>query len=111
MKLEYSRQVFEKHPNIKFHESPSSGSRVVQCGRTDRHMTELILAFRNFANAPKNVRHCVRQFAMQLDYTCGVGGTARLSGYSFSCTHLAEETCRNGRSSADSDSERSHTAI
>jgi len=34
MKLEFSQQVFEKS-NIKFHENPSSGSRVVPCGRMD----------------------------------------------------------------------------
>jgi hypothetical protein len=27
---------FGKYSNIKFHENPSSGSRVVPCGRTDR---------------------------------------------------------------------------
>jgi len=27
----------EKSPDIKFHKNPSSGSRVVPCGRTDRH--------------------------------------------------------------------------
>jgi len=37
MKLEFSRQFFEKYSNIKFHENPSSGSRVVPCGRTDGH--------------------------------------------------------------------------
>jgi hypothetical protein len=52
MKLEFSRQVFEKQTNIKFYENPSSGRRVVPCGRTD--MTKIIAAFRNFANAPKN---------------------------------------------------------
>jgi len=36
MKPEFSRQIFEKYANIKFHENPSSG-RVVPCGRTDRH--------------------------------------------------------------------------
>ena len=36
MKLEFSRHIFEKYSNIKFHENPSSG-RVVPCGRTDRH--------------------------------------------------------------------------
>jgi hypothetical protein len=48
---------FQKHSNIKFHENPSSGSRVVPCGRTDRRtdMTHLIAAFRNLANAPKNL--------------------------------------------------------
>jgi len=37
MKLELSRQIFEKYPNIKFHENPSSGgSRVSPCGQRDR---------------------------------------------------------------------------
>jgi hypothetical protein len=43
----------KKSSNIKFYENPSIVSRVVPCGRTD--MTKLIVAFRNFANAPKNV--------------------------------------------------------
>jgi len=51
MKLEFSRQTVEKYSNIKFHDNLSCGSRVVDCGRTD--MTNLIVAFRNFANAPK----------------------------------------------------------
>ena len=41
MKLEFPQHIFEKYPNIKFHDSPSSGSWVVPCGqrdgRTDRH--------------------------------------------------------------------------
>jgi hypothetical protein len=55
MKLEFSRQIFEKYPDIKFHKNPSFGSRVVPCGRTlgRTDMTKLIVAFRNFANAPK----------------------------------------------------------
>jgi len=36
MKLEFSRQIFEKYSNIKFHKNPSSWSRVVPCRRTDR---------------------------------------------------------------------------
>jgi len=52
-KLEFSLQVFEKFSNTKFQENLSSGSRVVPDGRTD--MTKLTVAFRNFANAPKNV--------------------------------------------------------
>ena len=35
MELGFSWQIFEKSSNIKFHENPSSGSRVVPCGRTD----------------------------------------------------------------------------
>ena len=37
MKLEFSRHIFEKHSNIKFHENPSSASGVVPLGRTDRY--------------------------------------------------------------------------
>ena len=35
MELEFY-QIFEKQWNVKFHENPCSGSRIVQCGRTDR---------------------------------------------------------------------------
>jgi hypothetical protein len=52
MKYEISRQIFEKVSNIKFHQNPTNGCRVVPYGQTD--MTKLIVAFRNFANAPKN---------------------------------------------------------
>ena len=50
---------------MKFYGNPSIGSRVVPCGQSDRKMdgradgrvdvTKLIVAFRNFANAPKSV--------------------------------------------------------
>jgi hypothetical protein len=51
----FSQRIFEKHSNIKFHENPSSGSRVKPCGRSDwqTDMTKVMVAFRNFANAPK----------------------------------------------------------
>jgi hypothetical protein len=52
MKLEFSRQSFEKYSNIKFHENLSSGCQVVPYRRPDR--TKLIVAFCNFANASKN---------------------------------------------------------
>ena len=51
MKLEFCRQVFENISDIKFHQNPSSGSRGVPCGQTD--MTKQIVAFHDFANAPK----------------------------------------------------------
>ena len=44
---DFFRQVFEKPSNIKFHENPSNGCRVVPSGRTD--MTKLLVTFRNFA--------------------------------------------------------------
>jgi hypothetical protein len=60
-KLEFYRQILENPSNIKFHGSPSSGSGVVPCGRTDgrrrdRQVTKITVAFRNFANAPKMSR-------------------------------------------------------
>jgi len=36
MKREFSRKIFEKSSDIKFHEKLSSGSRVT-CGRTASH--------------------------------------------------------------------------
>jgi hypothetical protein len=52
LKIEFSPQILEKYSSIKHYENPSSGSRVVPCGRTD--MTTITDAFRNFANASKN---------------------------------------------------------
>jgi len=51
MITEMSRQFLKKYSNIKFHENPSSRSRVFPCGQTD--MTKLIVVFLNLANAPK----------------------------------------------------------
>jgi len=53
MKHEFFRQIFEKSWNIECHENPPSGSLVGPSVRTDT--TELTVAFRNFANAPKSV--------------------------------------------------------
>ena len=55
IKLKNSRQISDKSSKMTFHENPSSGSRVVPCGRTDGRidMTKLIVSFRNFSNAPK----------------------------------------------------------
>ena len=55
MKSEFSRHISEKYLNIKFHENPSSGSRVVPCGKTD--MKRLTVAFRNSAKAPRKGSH------------------------------------------------------
>jgi hypothetical protein len=44
---------FEKSSNIKFHENPPTGTRVIPCERID--ITKLIVAVRNFANAPENL--------------------------------------------------------
>ena len=48
----------KKKWNMKFHEDPSSESRVVPCRQADGRpdMMKMIFDFRNFANAPKNGR-------------------------------------------------------
>jgi len=38
MKLEFYGQIFKKYSNIKFHGNPSSESRVVPCGLTDKNV-------------------------------------------------------------------------
>jgi hypothetical protein len=57
MKLEFSPQVFEEFSDTKFHEIPSISNRGVPREWTDRKtdILKLIIAFRNFAKAPKNV--------------------------------------------------------
>ena len=35
LQLQFFRNIFEKYPNIKFHENLSSGSQVFPCRRTD----------------------------------------------------------------------------
>jgi len=51
-------QIFDKCSIIKFHGDPSGGSRV-PCGQI--FMTKLIVAFRSFANSPKNVANIYEQ--------------------------------------------------
>ena len=61
MKLEFYRQIFEKHSDTKFRENLSGGDRLVPCGwtdgqtdrRTDRH-AEARSPFSNFEKAPNN---------------------------------------------------------
>ena len=55
-------QFFEKYPNIKFQENPSS--RHADGQTTD--MTKLTVAFRNFANAPKKCNHSETKFCVNL---------------------------------------------
>jgi hypothetical protein len=56
MKLEFSRQVFEKSLNIKFHQNLYHGSQVIPCRQADRwmDMTKLIVAVYSFVTVPKN---------------------------------------------------------
>jgi len=57
MKLQFSRQILEKYPCIKFHENPSSGNRIVPFGQTDRQtdMTKVVLVFAIFRKRLRTV--------------------------------------------------------
>jgi len=71
MKLEFSRQIFEKYSNIRLYEYPSRWSWYVPCRWTDK--TNLIITFRNFANAPNNVLNLawdVNNFLSVLFHKC-----------------------------------------
>jgi len=53
MKLEFSRRIFEKYSNTKFHKSRPMGTEFFHDDRqTD--MTQLVDTFHNFVNAPTN---------------------------------------------------------
>jgi hypothetical protein len=60
MKLEFSQQILYRYSNIKFDENKfggRGGGELFQAdGQTDRHdITNLLVAYRNFTNAHKNV--------------------------------------------------------
>ena len=70
MKIEFSWHIFEKYSNIKFNKIRPVGAELFHVnGRMDRrtHMTKLIVAFRNFANAPKKK---VRLLRSTYTYKC-----------------------------------------
>jgi hypothetical protein len=61
MKPKFSRQIFEKFPDLKFIKICPLGAELFQAGgrtdgQTDRQtdMTKLLVAIRNFENAPRN---------------------------------------------------------
>ena len=87
MTLEFSQQIFEKFSNIKFHENPSSGSRVVPWAKTDGQTWRSWVPFRNFADAHKNC-NC---FLLRRDYRSNARLCLTKSQYSKH--HVA--TCSN----------------
>ena len=49
-KRNFQGRFFERYSDIKFNESSSSGSRVVPCGRKDKHdMMDLLMSWSLFA--------------------------------------------------------------
>jgi len=53
MNLEFSGQIFEKSSSIKLHENSCSGAELFHADR-QAHMTQMVVALRNFANSPRN---------------------------------------------------------
>ena len=77
MKLEFSRQTFEKYSNSNFHENPlkwESSCFMPAFGRTDtrKDMTKLIDGFCNFSKAPKKTQYfensVFSQYSRKLKY-------------------------------------------
>ena len=55
-KLAFSRLISQKCSNMKFTGIRPVGAEIFHAVRqTDRHMMKLIVAFRNFVSAPKNL--------------------------------------------------------
>ena len=53
-KLKFSRPIFEKSPNTKFHENPSSGTLFTLCGQKDRQPRQILEPF--FAILPSRLK-------------------------------------------------------
>jgi len=65
MKLDFSRQMFEKNTQIQnFMKIRPLGAEFHTEGRTD--MTQLIVTFHNFANAPKNVAWFIESYTIMM---------------------------------------------
>ena len=69
MKLEFFQQTFEKSPDTKFNENPSSWTRVVPCrwkdGQTDRHDK----ANSHFSQFCKHAQKCMLKISTQAFFT------------------------------------------
>jgi len=90
MKIEYSLRSLKKYSKIKFRENPSSGSRVVPCGRAGGRaggrtdMTKLIVAFRNFPKALRATEtgsssSCSLVFESHISFTLSSPNLSRLN--------------------------------
>jgi hypothetical protein len=74
--LNFIDKSYKKSPNMRFNENPSSGSRVVPCGRTARQgdMTKLPVALRNCAQAPTKYIHYKQTYVQKNHLICRMQG-------------------------------------
>ena len=71
MKLEIPREIFEKKKKYRFHENPTSGSRVVR---------KLIVAFPSFAKARKNrIGSSQREICSRVYHLCSFAASLDVS--------------------------------
>jgi hypothetical protein len=73
MRLEFSRQIFEKYSDVKFHENPSSGRPAVPRIRAHgcRDRQDEAVTFRNFANAPSKRKKILNSMVASISRVWG----------------------------------------
>ena len=84
MTLEIPRQILE---NIQV-SNLTKIRPVVPCGWTDRHMTKLILAFRNFAKNAKNDKY--------LSYFCNCSSIGTVAWCHVACVEVVSHAVISG---------------
>ena len=90
--LECCRYIWEKFSNNKFHENPSTWT-----WRTDRQtdMMKLIVAFRNFSNAPKRITTRLIQMETLNTFYLVIYWTWKVhNSFIFLCSIVLPATCR-----------------
>jgi len=80
MKLEFSRQFFEKYTFVKFLENGPVGAELFHADRRTDDMTKLIIPFRNFAYALNNLNATNNNLAYSL-YECHIHTLSRYGKY------------------------------
>jgi hypothetical protein len=81
MKLDYFATDFSKNTHIKFNENPPFRNRV-PCGQTGGPTDiKLIVAVRNFANAPESDAHfCESKHLIMVPWPCGQNLAGKCEG-------------------------------
>jgi len=84
MKLEFSRQNFEKYSSINLNANSPIGGRVVPY-RTDGQTWQLIVAFHDFASAPNEHKHKQKHLHISPDHPPAElhGITSQKTAYSY----------------------------
>jgi hypothetical protein len=97
MNPEFSQQIFEKYPNIKCHENPSIGSRVVPCGRADRH-DEANSHFSPFSESALKPSNSMEDHPIKNPETAGMNFTVTLKGWIQTTQALYRPNCNQSLS-------------